>query len=788
MNNTTRELFRIIGVFLILVLYFYIFTGSEVYADDFTVKTTSVTIPGQYYELSDGEKYNYRDIHHVSQMSYGRASMGRFVVSGCINDTTKRNGIAALGVDHGVLTFSYEHDGSMLNTEATEWHLIDDGDKQYGAIKLNEKIQKGLMTVQSSSDGINWNDVVDPVVNIFGGKSSELISFYTTNGAHLLEGCYYRVTIAYRTKIEKGTRKIGPISTIIPETLTKRNVEVYTFSACMNNGVISIHNLKSNVKDIVTDEYSLQAIRRGETLIDGASTIAGFSIDKLGSSCTVRVNGKTVNSGASFTKNGKYNIDIETTLGKKTQKTVFIFNGNKDNGLSTFFDERLIKGNRVFREGKYPTYAKGAYAYMKSVDSSTPYVTGEIRNLSDGRTITVNNKDRKERKIVLPEGTYRAELYSGDISSGSVFHYIFNFIVIGEDSRPCVNYNALFKSDRLSDLKAKHYEVVYQTTAGGYITVCFSNYDNAFAYAYEIEKRYIEIVGDNVYYKSEENENVKERYGTVTAKDRIRLTNAINYYASRNVEVAYFSRNEKWTYQTLDNEEMLKDLESLSLDESVRVFPSAEEKSLVRGSKVFLNEYTFIHVEDYDVVSVEAYCKKNQKTYLLNFEEPIESQLTVSSEYTITETNEYGNKTVYDAWYMANNETVSTCTKSYNGEQSSVILSSQRAASGDEEIIADYFRIESAEDMFDENAVVTIKAPGIYKFDIKCLVSEIRGLTLYKRGKYHLIFSDIVGNTYSFDVNITGTGSREGAILNGGLTYTDFYNTLYCNDKNSDED
>lgn len=774
-----------------IIIFFACFMSSTICyaASGSSVSTLStVTVPVEAYELEDGSKYDISEQAPVEEMSFGKASIGSLTISGNINDTTSYNNVTAYGVEKGSVSFSYVYDGSMLDTEDTDWHLIDDNDKKFGDRKLSEKMKKGLLIIQRKPFGSDeWEDIGNPIVNVLADNPNGLMNFYTTDGSDLANGCYYRITLAYRTKVEAGKYKIGPVTTFFPETITKKNVEQYTFFACMNNGVISIHNLSASIEHSVTDEYSLEVMRRAETLTDGATTVGGFSIDKLGSSYDVSVNGRPANDGARFTANGLYTINVKTKLGREISHQVYVFNGNSDHGVSTYFNNTLVQGERVFRDGQYPTYAAGAKAVIKPVSNSIPSLTGTIKNISTDNTIVINPSVRSEQVFALDEGTYKADLYSGEITSGTVFHYTFNFIVIGEDSKPSVNYNALMNADRLCDLNTKHYEVAYQTTAGGYIFVCFENYDDAFAYAYEIEKRFIEIVGDNLYYKSAENENVKERYETASAEDRIRLTGVINYYARQNVEIAYFNASEEFSYRTLDNEEMLQDLEALSLDDSVKIFPSEAEKQKLRADKTYLNDFKFMHVEDYDVVSVEAQCKNNGKTYLIEFNTPIEDQLTVSSEYIITETNEYGNQNTYSTWYLADNATVSVWTRGYNGQEYQESISESNSVGGKIELTGDYLRLDSISNEYDENAMVTIKAPGIYTFDIRCLASELQGLTLYKRGQYQIIFSDIVGHEYKLIVNITGMTSKDEAISGSGITYSDFYNDLYLNDKDNED-
>ena len=96
------------------------------------------------------------------------------------------------------------------------------------------------------------------------------------------------------------------------------------------------------------------------------------------------------------------------------------------------------------------------------------------------------------------------------------------------------------------------------------------------------------------------------------------MTSVLNYYARQNVEYNYFNPIDAFTYQTYADD-LLEQLESLSIRESIKVFPSQAEKDKLINRQPFINDFTFIKVADYDVVSVNAYCHKNGKNYAIEF-------------------------------------------------------------------------------------------------------------------------------------------------------------------------
>ncbi|MBQ8749185.1 MAG: FIVAR domain-containing protein [Clostridia bacterium] len=739
------------------------------------------------YEFGESNKYKFSSATEVETMTFGKKSLGSLSISGEIDDISTYRNKTAYGV-LGNISFSYNYDGSLLSTKKKEWHLVADTGKKVDDISLSGSIDKGVLIVQTSQDAFTWTNAVNPVVNFFADNPSGMENFYTTDGSQVAEGCFYRVILAYKTGKKTGTSGVWPFQYDVYKY--KKHVEVYEFYLCANSGVISLHNLSVDDEMLETDEYALESVKKGETLLDGATTTGGFSVDKLGTSYLVNVKkdneeGIYVDDGAEFTENGKYEITTLTKLGKEVSQTIYVFNGGEDCGLSTYFDSTFIQGNRVFRYGDYPTYAKGSYGKIKAISDSVPILKGRITNLNTNEIVEIE-ESRNEQTFNFTQGTYCAEFINGQEENGSFYKYTFYFNIIDEESAPYVNYNNFMKTERLMDLGAKHYEVAYQTTAGGYIFVCFAldSYDEAFSYAYEIEKRFIEQTEDNdgLYYKSKDNPNLKVKY-----YDYLKMTEVVNYYACKNIEYNYFNANDAFTYQTFDND-LLEELESLSIKDSIRVFPSQEEREKLISRQPFINNFTFINVADYDVVSVSAYCYADAKTYNLEFDKDVSSQLVISSKYRITETNIYGDSVSYDVYYLNQNHTVSTWNVIANNQSTTLTVSNDFLVDNKIEVTADAISISSIVNNCDSSSIVTIKAPDVYSFEIKCLISELKDVGLYKKGKYELTFIDRVGNSYKFIINITGNLRYSEVVDSVTKSFTNLYNSIYLNQKTENEE
>ena len=210
----------------------------------------------------------------------------------------------------------------------------------------------------------------------------------------------------------------------------------------------------------------------------------------------------------------------------------------------------------------------------------------------------------------------------------------------------------------------------------------------------------------------------------------------------------------------------------------MKVIPSQDEKELMYQRQPFLNDFTFIHVADYDVISVEAFCRSNNTTYPLQFDIPVEEQLTVSSEYYITETNIYGDTNTYTAFFAADNQTRVTwkITKGSGTEMTETTCESTQ------ELSADAVEIIGAENSVDNYAIVTITPSNGYSYPVTCLVSDLQGLVLNKKGDYNFSYVDRIGNNYEQVVHITGNQASS-PISQDAISFSDLYNKVYLQDK-----
>ncbi len=160
--------------------------------------------------------------------------------------------------------------------------MISDSGKSVNEVSLTGSIAKGVLLIQKSYEGDVWTTVGNPVVNFYETNKIGAENFYTTAGEDVAQGVYYRIIFAYKTGKKTGTSGILGWEDDVYDY--KKHAEVYKFYVALDTATLSLHNLSITEGGFESDEYSVELLKRGETLQDGDTTTAGFYIDKLGSS------------------------------------------------------------------------------------------------------------------------------------------------------------------------------------------------------------------------------------------------------------------------------------------------------------------------------------------------------------------------------------------------------------------------------------------------------------------------------------------------------------------------
>ena len=242
---------RTVAIILATILVFSTFSLTAFAAP------AKTEVPGQVYEFGKDSHYEFSDSKD-SISSENADTYGTFSISGEVSDVTTKNGVPAYKVTEGNLKFFYNYGDTLLNADEDSWHLIEDKSKRLDDLKLNESILKGVIILQTSTDRLNWVDVVN-MTDAFNKTPIRTESIYETKDVQLINGCYYRLVVAYELRIRAEDRNILFINT--DKFDYKKCAEVYEFYAytdtsSSNTGTTNeTYNLGSKVRVADFDSY-----------------------------------------------------------------------------------------------------------------------------------------------------------------------------------------------------------------------------------------------------------------------------------------------------------------------------------------------------------------------------------------------------------------------------------------------------------------------------------------------------------------------------------------------------
>lgn len=231
MNAKKSKMISLSGI-LVLMVGAFLFGGAKTYAAD-----RNVSIEGQVFTLAEKDKGFVIDQQQAAKTTDDN-TYGNFFISGDLKDTGEEKGVPCFdarmsgttgGDDEAEVSFIYAYDDELLNADdETSWKLVDDDSKKVGDIDLGGKAKSGTIIVQSSFDREHWM-VNDVQTNVFkDSPKNQSAVLYTTVPNQLVNGCYYRVTVAYQTRKKSDTKQIKSFK-IKTEYDYREHVEVYEF-------------------------------------------------------------------------------------------------------------------------------------------------------------------------------------------------------------------------------------------------------------------------------------------------------------------------------------------------------------------------------------------------------------------------------------------------------------------------------------------------------------------------------------------------------------------------------
>lgn len=236
--------------------------------------SSKTAVAGKSYEFDKDAHYEFSSADSFTETE-DTNTYGTFSIEGNVTASGERSGLPSYEVESGNLAFYYNYSDGLLNADEDSWHLIDDKSKKINDLSLKENIMKGAIIIQTSKDQKTWIDV-STMVNAFSNTPIRTSSIYTTTDVQLINGCYYRIIVAYELRMRTEDSNFLFINTDKYEY--KKYAEVYEFYAYTESGAANItdpnqtHNLGSRVRVKNFDGYS------GEEIIDKDDVHYGWDL------------------------------------------------------------------------------------------------------------------------------------------------------------------------------------------------------------------------------------------------------------------------------------------------------------------------------------------------------------------------------------------------------------------------------------------------------------------------------------------------------------------------------
>lgn len=200
---------------------------TTLYSVNAFTKSEKNAIVGKVYEFDKNDDYDISESDKSSSTDKVE-TYGEFSILGNIGNVSEKNGVPAYEVTSGNLDLYYTYSDALLKAEEKKWHLVADKGKKLDGNKLDKKILKGAIIIQTSKDRKNWTDI-KCLTNAFDDEPVRTETLYKTTDVQILNGCYYRIIVAYKTEKLEKIKKIAFVP--VKDYEYKKTAEVYEFYA-----------------------------------------------------------------------------------------------------------------------------------------------------------------------------------------------------------------------------------------------------------------------------------------------------------------------------------------------------------------------------------------------------------------------------------------------------------------------------------------------------------------------------------------------------------------------------
>lgn len=396
MRTIIKNITFVSVVFILIMLF-----SVSVYA---TADNTVAN--GKLFEFGKDDHYEFSASDTFASTDEAD-TYGDFAVNGNIADISSKDGVPSYEVSEGNLSVSYNYSDAVLNADVDSWHLVEDESKKLNDLELDSNILKGAIIVQTSKDRLNWvNRSV--LLNAFAEIPVRTDAIYETTDVELLNGCYYRVLVAYELRIRMEANKVLFVNA--DKYDYKKCVEVYEFFAFIDDGIADKntqpYNIGSKVKVEKFDGYA------GEKPADSKDPHVNWKLGQFyinGYTATTEKNGNVV-----FLKN----VGDKITLWFQLYQNINALNGNDTLSITEdteFYDqefERTVKdsgrGVLIIRYTDSYNAKKGPTIYTNFLEANTSVEADtKLQLFEEGDYEVALNYQVTDDRIIDVIGHYR---------------------------------------------------------------------------------------------------------------------------------------------------------------------------------------------------------------------------------------------------------------------------------------------------------------------------------------------------------------------------------------------
>lgn len=448
------KILRIITQAVLLVVPVFIF--SLVTPISAFAANGNTEVAGKLYEFDEKSKYEYSETESYTSTST-TDTYGKFTINASIINNTQKDGIPVYEVDDGTLDLVYSYNDTLLDVDIDSWHLYDDGTNSIDGEKLDSNVQKGAILVYTSIDRINWTKV-SCITNAFGTTPASTGSIYTAKDVELINGCYYKVVIAYGTRIRIKDSNFLFIDT--DKFDYKKYAEVYEFYAYTDSGEKEIadysqtYNIGSKIRVKELDGYY------GEEVIEKNDPHYGW---ELGNFFVSGYTDKRVNDDGSvvFLKN----LGDKITLWFSLKQDINKLNGDDalsitedTEGYDKYFETPKInfgKGTLIVRYTDYNNNKSEPQIYTNYLEANTSIgADTKVQLFEEGDYEVALDYEVTRDGLIDTKGHYRIS-FKYSVRNGNCMVYPYEL----ETNRELTNSSMTENGFRLDLAKSRYLQV-----------------------------------------------------------------------------------------------------------------------------------------------------------------------------------------------------------------------------------------------------------------------------------------------------------------------------------------